>query len=105
MINIVLFDSESVGRIIQRAKKFFRKDEILGISESTLWLKGCYLEFNAKSIILNPYNLHLFSKNDVFACMSYLLGGEEVYILDSNYQSKYFTKVKPTDTFDIFLQN
>lgn len=105
MISVVLFDKEAVCRIIKRAKKYFLEDSILGISECTLWLNGCYMEFKPDSIIINPYNLKLFSRQDVLICLSNLLLGEEAYISDSNQHSQYFTKVTPSEKFDGFLQS
>lgn len=105
MISVVLFDKAAVFRIIKRAQSLFFDDSILAISGRTLWLNGCYFEFRHDLLVINPYNYQLFTKKEVFSCLSKLLLGEEAYILDGNFRSKYFANITSSETFDCFLQN
>ena len=53
MVNIVLFDEESIIRIGKKAMEFFSGYSGLRTTENTIWLNGMYLRFYPKLITVH----------------------------------------------------
>lgn len=102
MINIVLFDNESIIRIADRAIKYFSSRCSLRTTEDTIWIDGLYLRFYPQLITLNAYNPTIL-KEDIFEFLSYILSGEEVFVTDGNQNRIYISVVDSSTDFDAIL--
>ena len=77
MINIVLFDEESIIRVATKAINYFSSDSSVRITEDTIWVNGLYLR--------------------------YILSDEEVFISSTNQKRIYIDTVNAATNFDIFF--
>ena len=102
MINIILFDDESIIRIANRSVKYFSSMCGYRTTKDTIWVNGLYLRFYSKLITLNAYS-STFQKKDVFDCLSYILSGEEVFLTDINQKRTYISVVNSSTDFDAIL--
>lgn len=99
MINIVLFNDESIIRVASKAINYFSTDCSIHTTEDTIWVNGLYLRFYPKLITLNAYS-STFSKDDIYNCLSFILSNEEVFITTSNQKRLYIDTVDVTTNFD-----
>lgn len=102
MINIVLFDEESIIRVATKAINYFSSDSSVRITEDTIWVNGLYLRFYSKLITMNVYS-PIFSKDNIQSCLSYILSDEEVFISITNQKMIYIDTVNAATNFDIFF--
>ncbi len=100
MVNIVLYDDESVVRIAQRAAKRFSNYKGFRTTKDTIWLKGMYLKFAPRMLILNIFNENALSEDIITGCMKDVLLGEEVYISDDYSYQKYIDRVKSSTNLE-----
>ena len=105
MINIVLFDEESIIRIGKKAMEFFSDYSGLRTTENTIWLNGMYLRFYPKLITVNSFNPTVFPHEHLIKCLSYILNGEEVFVSAARQNSKYIDSVNQATCFDSFFVN
>ena len=105
MINIVLFDEESVIRIGKKAMAFFSEHTSLRTTENTIWLNGLYLRFYPKLITVNSFNPAVLPHEHLMECLSYILNGEEVFVSAGRQNNKYIKSVNQTTCFDSFFAN
>ncbi len=105
MISIVVFDSEAVIRIAKRTAKYFSDCKEFSVSDDTLWLSGLYIKFYPRMITVNVFNTTLFSIEDIFKCLKYILKDEEVFISDYRRGEMYIDSVNAQTSFDQLLSN
>ena len=105
MINIVLFNDESVLRIAKRAVAVFSGYEGYRTSENIIWLNGFYVKFLPKIITLNFSQTNHRFDNDIIHGLKTILYGEEVYLSDDKRRSKYYKSVESSTLFDSFFNN
>lgn len=101
LINVFLYDNNSVIRIAERATKVF--SDFLGyrVTSNTVWFNGMYLKFADKMLVLNVFNSNVVSEDEITEHLKKILLGEEVYI-SNNYQSeKYIEKVNDSTVFPV----
>lgn len=103
MINVVLFDEESIIRIAQRAKVYFSNYIDLRVNSDTIWVKGLYIKFYPRQIIVNTFYPTTFTLSDIFNCLTYVLDGEEVFISDDKHKREYIDAVNAQTNFHAFL--
>lgn len=99
MINIVLFNDESVIRIATKAINYLSNSFSLRITKDAIWIDGLYLRFYDRLITLNDYS-SAFSKKDIINCLNYILSGEEVFISNDNQNKIYISVVNASTNFD-----
>lgn len=99
MINVVLFNDESVLRIATKAIKYLSNSSGLRITKDTIWIDGLYLRFHDRLITLNDYS-STFSEKDIINCLNYILSGEEVFVTDTNQNKIYINAVNASTNFD-----
>lgn len=102
MINIVLFDDESVIRVATNAINYFSTDYSMRTTKDTIWVNGLYLRFYSKLITLNAYN-STFSNDDICNCLSFILHNEEVFITNREQKRIHIDAVGATTNFDAFF--
>lgn len=100
MINIVLFNDESVIRIAERAKDYFSEFDGFRIRDDIIWLKGFYLKFSPTIITVNTINSNFCFNNSIYEGFKYILYGEEVYLSNSKLEGEYIKKVNSSTLFD-----
>lgn len=101
MINIVLYNDESIIRIVQRAIRLFSNYKEYRTTRDTIWLNGMYLKFTPKMLILNIYDTNIYSIDEVISYLKKILLGEEVYISDNHQFQKYIDKVNYSTVFKL----
>lgn len=98
MIKIVLFDDNSIFRIINRISSYFSGRNDVRLSDNNLWLAGTYLSFKPRSIIVNIFNQKTASVAEIRDCLDYALRGEEVCLFKDGNSEEYISCVtKPID--------
>lgn len=105
MINIVLFDDESVIRIAKRAISFFSNFEGFRTSEDIIWLNGVYVKFSPRLITLNSSKSNNCTDNEIYCGLKKILHGEEIYLSDDKQRNKYIKSVDSSTAFDSFFTN
>lgn len=103
MVNIVLYDDESVVRIAQRAVRCFSNYRGFRTTKDTIWLKGMYLKFAPRMLTLNIFDANALSENVIIGCLKDVLLGEEVYISDDYSFQKYIDRVKSSTNLENVL--
>lgn len=100
MINIVLFNDESVLRIARRAISFFSDFKGFRTSEDIIWLNGVYVKFSPRLITLNSSKSNKCTNNISSFWLNKILHGEEIYISDDKQRGMYIQSVGPSTAFD-----
>ncbi|MBQ4517682.1 MAG: hypothetical protein II997_03745 [Clostridia bacterium] len=103
MINIVLYDEESIVRIAERVMIFFSNEKDMRTTNDTVWLKGAYFRFRSRSITINLYDNNFLLKDNILKSLNYILSGEEIYISNSCQKKEYFNFVNSSTNFDTFF--
>ncbi len=103
MVNIVLFDDQSVDRVAAKAMAYFSTNYNLRITEDTIWADGLYLRFYPKLITLNIYDPTLI-KDDIYHSLNSILSDEEVFITDGKQKKIYIDSVNASTDFDSILK-
>lgn len=101
MINVILYDENSIIRIAQRAVEFFSDYGGFRTTRDTIWITGMYLKFAPRMLILNIFDSSDFSDDDIIECLRKVLLGEEVYVSDNCQFQKYIDKVNASTDFQI----
>lgn len=104
MINIVLFNSDSITNITIRVLDYLHENNysILRTTEDTIWLNGLYIKFNPrkKLITINNYN-SLMSNQELVALLKHILKGEEISVRIENNIKYYKCIDNNTDFSDV----
>lgn len=101
MINVILYDDKSIVRIAQRAVEYFSSYGEYRATRDTIWLKGMYIKFAPRMLILNVFDSNRFSENDITECLKNILLGEEVYVFDNCQLQKYIGEVNALTDFKV----
>lgn len=103
MISVILYDNESIVRIAQRAVEIFSDYEGFKTTRDTIWLKGMYLKFAPRMMILNVFDSNVLSVDEIIKCIKNVLFEEEVYVTDNCRFQKYIDKVNESTEFDVVI--
>lgn len=101
MISVILYDDESIVRIAQRAVELFSNYGGFRTTSDTIWLKGMYLKFAPRMLVLNVFDSNAFSEDKMTECIKNVLLGEEVYVTDNRQFQKYIGEVNVTTEFGV----
>ena len=101
MINVVLYDDKSVIRIAQRAVELFSGYTGYRATKNTIWLRGMYLKFAPRMLVLNVFDKSIFSEDEIIESLKNVLLGEEVYVSDNCRYQKYIGEVNASTVFSI----
>ncbi len=106
IINLVLYSSESLKRILKRTVTFFEKNNEIRLSNNTIWLSNIYIKFSNRIITINVFNLNSNWKSLLKEYLSDVLENEEVFISDDTNLSQYFEIItKQTNIESAYLKN
>lgn len=100
MINIVLFNDESIVRIAEKAVSIFSSFDGFRTSRDAIWLNGIYLRFTPRLISLNSYGFNNHIDKDVYSGLKEMLHGEEVWLSDEKQRGRYYKNVDASTDFD-----
>lgn len=103
MLNVVLYNENSVINIAKKAKKYLSKQEHFRTTNDTIWTNNLYLKFSPNLITVNAFQPNLVTKQDISDCLLYILGGEEIFISNNQQENAYIEKVDHTTKFEDFL--
>lgn len=101
MINVILYDDKSIIRIAQRTVEYFSNYGEYRTTRDTIWVKGMYIKFAPRMLILNVFDQNVFAENEMTECLKYVLCGEEVYVSDNCRFQKYIDKVDASIDFKV----
>ena len=101
MINVVLYDDNSIIRIAQRAVELFSDYGGFRTTKDTIWISGMYLKFAHRMLVLNIFDDSSFSDDEIIECLRKVLFGEEVYVSDNCQFQKYIEEVNTSTDFPI----
>lgn len=100
MINIVLYNENSVINIAKRATKYLSKQALFRTTSDSIWISGLYLKFSSNLIVANNFATDKYSQKQLCDCLLYILEGEEVFVSSEKYKKKYIETVSCSTDFD-----
>lgn len=101
MINVILYDDNSLVRIAQKAVEVFSNYNGFRTTRDAIWLKGMYLKFAPRMLILNVFDSSIISEEEIKESLKNILLGEEIYVSDNFQFQKYINKVDTSTDFKV----
>lgn len=89
IINMILYDNETISRVSQKTFDFFDKNKCKRFYEDSIWLDDMYIEFCKRLVTINIYNDNSNWEKIVNEYLNNVFTNEEVCI-NYNEESQYY---------------